>query len=163
MKGILTMNTMLVDVAYHGLLGLIATAGFAIWFNVPKDALLRVCAVGALGYVTRRVLIDLGHAPASSSFWAALCIGLVGYWIARRYDEPRVILSIPGIIPLVPGIPAYNALVSFFNGELTKGLENAVRATMIIGALAAGLIAARMLTMRRLSEEPFLFGMHRSD
>jgi len=155
-------QSILLDVGYHGLLGVVATLGFAIWFNVPKDALARVAAVGSLGYITRRTFVDLHFSPASSSFWAALCIGLVGYFIARRNDEPRVILSIPGIIPLVPGIPAYNALVSFFDGDISKGLENAVRATMIIGALAAGLIGARMVTMRRLSEEPIVFGFGRS-
>lgn len=152
---------MVFDVAYHAILGVFATLGFAIWFNVPRDALFRVALVGSSGYVTRRVLVHLHHSPAMSSFWAALGIGVIGYLMARVKDEPRVIFSIPGIIPLVPGIPAYNALVSFFNGDIPRGLESAVKATTILGALAAGLIGARIMTMRRLSEEPILFGFNR--
>lgn len=144
------VTTTILDVIYHGLLGVFATLGFAVWFNVPRDTLARVTLVGSLGYITRRVFIHLGHTPATACFWAALGIGLLGYEFARRKNEPRVIFTIPGIIPLVPGIPAYEALVAFFSGNISAGIENGVRASMILGALAAGLTGARALTMRRI-------------
>ncbi len=144
---------LLATVAQQAALGFFATLGFAIWFNVPKDLLLRGALTGMVGFLVRATLLASGFAPAAASFVASFCIGTLGYLIAKHGRSPRVIFTIPGIIPLVPGIPAYEALVSFVHGDLQAGLDNVVRATLVTGALAGGLTAARALTLRRDTTE----------
>jgi uncharacterized membrane protein YjjB (DUF3815 family) len=134
-------------VPYHFVLGLAATCGFALWFNVPPRILPRTCLFGGGAYVVRLLLLQLGESPAAAAFWAALFAGLAGYAQARNARVPRVLLTVPAVIPLVPGIPAYAAIVSFFRGDALAGLESVVKATLIIAALAGGLTAARVVTM----------------
>lgn len=134
--------------AYQAALGFVATVGFAVWFNVPRDMLLRGGLVGTSGYLVRWACTLIGYSAPVSSFWAAFAIGLLGYASVRRSQHPRVIFTIPGIIPLVPGIPAYESLIALFQGDILRGLENGVRASLVITALAAGLTAARAVAMK---------------
>lgn len=143
----MSLSPLAILAAYHFLLGLTATCGFALWFNVPRNILPRTCLFGGGAYVVRLVLMQLGESPATAVFWAALFAGLAGYVQARNARVPRVLLTVPAVIPLVPGVPAYAAIVSFFRGDVLAGLESAVKATMIIAALAGGLTAARVVTM----------------
>jgi uncharacterized membrane protein YjjB (DUF3815 family) len=133
--------------AVHFVLGLTATCGFALWFNVPRRILPRTCVFGGGAHVVRLVLLQLGESPGTAAFWAALFAGLAGYAQARNARVPRVLLTVPAVIPLVPGVPAYAAIVSFFRGDALAGLESGVKAMMIVAALAGGLTAARVITM----------------
>jgi uncharacterized membrane protein YjjB (DUF3815 family) len=133
--------------AYHFVLGCVATCGFALWFNVPRDIVARTCLFGGGAYLVRFVLIHLGESPAAAAFWASLFVGLAGYAQARSARVPRVLLTVPAVIPLVPGIAAYDTIVSFFRGDPLAGLGSAVKATIIVVALAGGLIAARVVTL----------------
>ena len=139
----------LLAAGYQALLGMAATLGFAVWFNVPRDQLLRTVVVGTLGFLVRWALLEDGRSPATASFWAAFFIGTAAYATARFSLQPRVTYTIPSVIPLVPGIPAYESLVRFFHRDISGGLDYAVRATLVIGALAGGLTAARAITMKR--------------
>ncbi|MGA2450988.1 MAG: threonine/serine exporter family protein [Polyangiaceae bacterium] len=132
--------------AYHFVLGCVATCGFALWFNVPRGVVGRTCLFGGGAYVVRLLLLHMGESPAAAAFWAALFVGLAGYAQARKARVPRVILTVPAVIPLVPGIPAYDTIVNFFRGDALGGLGSAVKATMILVALAGGLTAARVVT-----------------
>lgn len=127
-------------------LGAFATLGFAVWFRVPREALTRVVAVGTAGFVVRQLLVHFGVQTPIASFWAALLIGLFGLERARSVGCPRVIFTVTGVIPLVPGIPAYESLVRFTAGDLDGGVAALVRATAVILALAGGLTAARAVS-----------------
>ena len=134
------------DLLVQALLGVVATLGFAVWFNLPRKSLVRAGAVGAGGYIVRFLLLNVGQPPFVASFWAAFVVGLAGFRLtALRY--PRVMFTVTGIIPLVPGIPAYQALVYLSKGNVLSGLESSLRATLIIASLSAGLTVARAITM----------------
>ncbi len=128
-------------------LGAVATLGFAVWFRVPRETLGRVVLVGMLGFLTRQSLNAMGVAAPVSSFWAALLIGVVGLGRARTFHYPRLIFTVTGVIPLIPGIPAYKSLVCFTGGDLDGGIASMVQATLTILALAGGLTAARAVTL----------------
>jgi uncharacterized membrane protein YjjB (DUF3815 family) len=129
-------------------LGAVATLGFAVWFRVPRETLGRVVLVGASGFVLRQVLVRIGVASPVASFWSALLIGVVGLERARTFRYPRVIFTVTGVIPLVPGIPAYESLVRFTAGDVDGGIAGVVRATATLLALGGGLAAARSVTFR---------------
>ncbi len=134
------------DVLIQVLMGFVATAGFAILFNVPRHMLLLTGLIGAAGHTLRIVLRGFGVSNELASFCGALTVGLVGYWSARHVHTPRLIFTVTGIIAMVPGIPAYEVIVYFNQGDILDGLQSAVRATLLAGAIAAGLSTARILT-----------------
>ena len=130
-------------------LGATATLGFAVWFRVPRETLARVVLVGTTGFLVRQSLNAWGVAPPVSSFWAAMMIGVFGLTRARTFRYPRLIFTVTGVIPLIPGIPAYESLVRFTGGDLDGGVASMVQATLIILALGGGLTAARAVTFPR--------------
>ncbi len=134
------------DLFLQGLFGFVATTGFAILFNVPRRALLIAGLIGTAGHLLRFVLRQVGVSNELATFCGALLVGLVGYWQARRMYVPRLIFTVTGTISMVPGIPAYEVIFYFNKGDILAGLQSAVRAALIAGAIAAGLSTARILT-----------------
>jgi uncharacterized membrane protein YjjB (DUF3815 family) len=138
----LILETLLLQSA----MGFLTTFGFAILFNVPRRTLLSVSVVGAAGHLIRHLLSRVGVSAEVAAFSGAFVVGVVGYWLAMRYGLPRLIFTVTGIVSMIPGAQAYQALVQISEGGLADGLTNAVRAGLVIGAIAAGLATARILT-----------------
>lgn len=130
------------------LAGLAATA-FAFCLGVPRRHTL-ICGVcAALGHSTQAVLLALGFSLAFSTFSGATLIGFLGIIFARKFFIPRVVFTVPGIIPMLPGTFVFNALLALVQasaiGATTppsialEALSNFMRAAVIICALAAGI------------------------
>jgi uncharacterized membrane protein YjjB (DUF3815 family) len=134
------------DLLLQGLFGFVATAGFAVLFNIPRRVLISAALIGAVGHLLRFALRQVGISNEVATFCGALTVGLVGYWQARRMHLPRLVFTVTGIISMVPGVSAYEIVVYFSKGDILDGLQSAVRATLIAGAIAAGLSTARILT-----------------
>jgi uncharacterized membrane protein YjjB (DUF3815 family) len=132
-------------------IGFVATLGFAVWFALPRETLLRAGVVGMGGFLLRGALVHSGRSLVLASFFAACFIGVFGYYRARTFHYPRVIFTVTGIIPLVPGISVYRALLQFSQGAVGAGLENAIQGFFVIAALAAGLTAGRAMTLGKLA------------
>src|SRR5262249_40564824 len=115
-------------------------------FNVPRRALLPAALIGAIGHLLRFALRHFGISNEVATFLGALAVGLVGYWQARRVQLPRLVFTVAGIISMAPGVPADEVVVYFSKGDILDGLQSFVRATLLAGAIAAGLSTARILT-----------------
>jgi uncharacterized membrane protein YjjB (DUF3815 family) len=139
------------ELAIDAVIGFVATLGFAIWFSLPRETLLRAGLVGMGGFLVRSLVTRLGQPLMVGSFFAALFIGVFGYYRARTFHYPRAIFTVTGIIPLVPGVSSYRAILLFSQGNLTLGLENAVQAMFVIASLAAGLTVARTFTANQVT------------
>src|SRR5262249_42974558 len=131
---------------FQALLGFCVTGGFAVLFNVPLDALPYAALIGAGGHILRISLRSLCVSTEIATFFGSFMVGLVGYWIARRRHQPRLIFTVTGIISMVRGIPAYEMIIYFAHDAVLDGLQSAIRAGLVTGAIAAGLSAARLLT-----------------
>jgi uncharacterized membrane protein YjjB (DUF3815 family) len=134
------------DLLIQTTLGFVVTIGFAVLFNVPREALLQSAIIGAGGHLLRFSLRTLGLSLEVATFCGAFAVGLAGYLMARRLHMPRLVFTVTGIISMVPGIPAYEAIIHFSNGDALQGLRSVVRATLITGAIAGGLSTARLIT-----------------
>lgn len=135
-------------------LGVIATVGFGILFNVPRRTLAAACLTGGLGRVCRLICANGGFSVEAASFVASLLVGLLGQILAMRYGTPRTVFTVTGIIPMVPGVPAFSAVLDFATGDISGGLIFMVQTGLIAGALAMGLttvrILVRLLGLRRI-------------
>jgi uncharacterized membrane protein YjjB (DUF3815 family) len=137
------------DLVSQAVLGFGVTFGFAVLFNVPRAVLFQSSAIGAAGHVVKVSLQRVGFSTELATFCGAFIVGLVGYLAARRFHVPRLIFTVTGIISMVPGIPAYEAIIYLTRGDMLIGLQSAVRASLIIGAIATGLSTARLITEHR--------------
>jgi uncharacterized membrane protein YjjB (DUF3815 family) len=126
----------------------IGGCGFALLFNsAPRTALV----VGLLGLVSndlRLALRDAGMMAAPATFIGALAVGLLASLADRRLGVPRLALTVPAIIIMVPGIPAFQAIVLLNRGEMLEALQAASLCGFVTGAMAIGLASARFLTER---------------
>ena len=129
----------------QGFWAFVATTGFAVLFNVPTRMLAVSGFTGAMGLMWRNALLEAGIHSVAATFGGALIVGLLGYTQARFFHQPRLVFTVNGIVPMIPGVPAFQTMVYFVRGDINAGLESAVVAFLLIGAIAFGLVTARML------------------
>ncbi|MCQ4087102.1 threonine/serine exporter family protein [Saccharibacillus sp. JS10] len=128
----------------HFLTSFFGAAAFVILFNAPKKSLFHCGLVGMLGWVLYvYVRDDIGEAPATLA--ASLLVGILCQLFAKFYRTPVIIFSVAGIIPLVPGGMAYNAMRRFVENRYDEALQIGAQTLMIAGAIAAGLVLSEVL------------------
>jgi uncharacterized membrane protein YjjB (DUF3815 family) len=132
------------DVLVQGFWAFIATVGFAVLFNIPTRLVLVCGLTGAAGHICRRVLLNHGIHPATAAYCGAVVVGFVGYLEARFFQMPRLVFTVTGIIPMVPGVQAFETIVYFMRDDILTGVETTVRVILIVGAIGAGLTTARL-------------------
>jgi len=120
--------------------------GFAVLFNSPARAALAVGVLSLVSNDLRLALRDAGMMAAPAAFIGALAVGLLASLVDRRLDVPRLALAVPGIIIMVPGIPAFQAIVQFNRGEMLEALQAASLCAFVTGALGIGLATAQVFT-----------------
>ncbi|MGD8111904.1 threonine/serine exporter family protein [Vibrio sp. NTOU-M3] len=135
----------------------IPAVGFALVFNVPKNA-LKYCAIGgALGHGSRYLMMHFGIPIEWATFFAATVVGMIGvHWSHRFLAHPKV-FTVASLIPMVPGVFAFKAMIALvelnhqgYNPELVAMLfENFLKAMFIIAGLAVGLAMPGLLFYRR--------------
>ena len=126
----------------------IAAATFCILFNAPKRALLQCGFAGMVGWMVY-LIFDAELGTVTATFAATVVVGIVSLFFARTFKMPVIIFSVAGIIPLVPGGLAYDAMRKFVEEDYTRAVEIATRALMLSGAIAAGLVLSEVLGDRK--------------
>ncbi|NQX67747.1 threonine/serine exporter family protein [Paenibacillus alba] len=123
----------------------IATAAFAILFNVPKRSLIQCGFVGMVGwmlYVSCQ-LIPLN--PILATLIASFFVTVVSQFFAKIYKTPVIVFSVSGIIPLVPGGLAYDAMRNVVLNNYDLAVQLAAKAFMLSGAIAIGLVFSEVI------------------
>lgn len=138
----------------------VAAVGFAVLFNVPPRILAGCALMGASGYLGRALMLEAGFPLELSSLAAALLIGFLSDQFAKRWRTPRIVFSVPGVIPLVPGALAYQTMLGVFELILLPDLSqegyflllqtavNGIKTGLVLVALALGTIAPNLLFRR---------------
>lgn len=129
----------------------ISAIGFSMIFNTPKR-LLWVVAIGGIIAVCTRNIVNLGPSNGNVGLdWGLIIGSLVGSSLisiicikaVHVFHTPHHCLSIPSVIPMVPGVLMYRALFAIIEmhgvvGELTEAFRNGIRASLITGCIAIG-------------------------
>ncbi|GLC88050.1 threonine/serine exporter family protein [Lysinibacillus piscis] len=121
-----------------------ATAGIAVIFNAPRKVLFHCGFVGVVGWGIYFILAERGMDVVNASFFGAFVIAIVAHLYARRFKMPMVIFIVSGIIPLVPGGMAYNAMRNVVEDDYLQGLQYGLKAFLITGAIVVGLVFAEV-------------------
>jgi len=127
------------------ILSFFATAGIGVIFNVPRKNLIYCGFVGVVGWMIYFILTEHGMDVVNASFFSAFVIAIVSHLYARRFKMPMIIFIVGGIIPLVPGGMAYNAMRNVVEDDYIQGLQYGLKAFLITGAIVIGLVFAEVL------------------
>ncbi|WP_422661573.1 threonine/serine exporter family protein [Paenibacillus sp. EC2-1] len=122
----------------------IASAAFGMIFNVPRKALMQCGFAGMIGWILYIWLQNMEVNPITATVVAAFLVTMISYYFAKKYKTPIIVFSVSGIIPLVPGGLAYDALRHVAMNEYDLAVQLGARAFMISGAIALGLILAEV-------------------
>lgn len=129
----------------QALLSFLAAASFGIIFNAPRKTLLYCGSVGAAGWLVYKLYVEFSSDSVQASFLGAFIVAVVAHLFAKRFRTPVIIFSVAGIIPLVPGGLAYNAMRHIVENDYLEAISFASRAFMVSGAIAMGLVFAEVI------------------
>jgi uncharacterized membrane protein YjjP (DUF1212 family) len=121
-----------------------AGLGFVVVLQAqPRDGLW-IVAIGALGVIGGR----LGAATLGielGTFAGALAVGLASNAYARLTQRPAAVVSVPGILLLVPGSVGFRGLTSLMERQAVAGIETIFSMVLTAVALVAGLLVAAVV------------------
>ncbi|MFD0050734.1 threonine/serine exporter family protein [Actinomycetes bacterium NPDC127524] len=123
----------------------IASASFGIIFNVPKNSIVKCGLVGMLGWLLYYALVENNVNSVIATLAAAFLVAVISLVFAKTYKTPIIIFSVSGIIPLVPGGMAYDAMRHFVQNDYNVAIQLAAKAFMLSGAIAMGLMFAEVM------------------
>jgi uncharacterized membrane protein YjjP (DUF1212 family) len=128
----------------------IGVFGFSIMFNSPRKMATIAGIIGAITNTLRLELIDFTNIPvAAAAFIGAFIAGILASIIKKKIAYPRITLTIPSIVIMVPGLYMYRAIYSIGIMDISAGALWIAKATLIVLALPLGLIFARMITDKK--------------
>ncbi len=134
------------NAAIWGLASLIGVGGFAILFDARLKMVGLAAMIGAVANLLRLALLS-GDVPAqTASFAAGLSIGLLATLAARWGNIPRITVSVPASIIMVPGTALYRAMYYLNAGSINIFLAETTRASLLMVAIGGGLALARFIT-----------------
>lgn len=121
--------------------------GFSVMFNSPVKIAATAAAIGAVSNTLRLELVDLSTCPpAIAAFLGALTAGLLASLLKAYVGYPRVSITVPSIVIMVPGLYLYKAIYNLGIMSLSDAAVWMTSALLIIAALPLGLIFARIVT-----------------
>lgn len=137
----------------------LAAMGFALLFNVPKRALIYCMIGGAIGHAVRTLLMSqFGLGIELATLIGATSIGFWGKWCALRLKMPSMIFAISAVIPMVPGVFAYQTMIGLLGVTTVSNTEagdvlvqasmNGIKTGLILAALASGIVAPSLFFQR---------------
>lgn len=140
---------------FQAMLSFIGVACFAIIFNAPSSLLIHCGAVGSIGWMIYSIFTEQGMDTVQASFLGAFVVAIGSHALARQFKQPMIVFNVAGIIPLVPGGIAYNAMRSAVENNYLDTIQYGLKAFLISGSIVMGLVFAEVIMQ-------LLFRMFRS-
>ena len=88
-----------------------AALGFAVLFNVPPRTLATVFLIAAAGCLCRLLLMQTSINIILATFIGSAFIGVLSIFGAHKNVTAPFVLSIPAVIPMVPGVFIYRLIL----------------------------------------------------
>ncbi|BDD09703.1 membrane protein [Fulvitalea axinellae] len=139
-----------------------AALGFAVLFNLPRKSLWAAGLLGAIGHTVRHLVMHYHWGDiVVGTLVAAFTISIIGMLIAHHTDSPSLIFSFCALIPMVPGLFAYQALISLISivttekkisdilAQIALASSNGLKAMFVFFCLSFG-VAIPILGLREI-------------
>ncbi|CAG7646911.1 hypothetical protein PAESOLCIP111_05270 [Paenibacillus solanacearum] len=122
-----------------------ASAAFAILFQAPRRTLLQCGFVGMAGWLLYISFMDMSTDPILATLYASFFITVLSLLFAKWYKTPIIVFNVAGIIPLVPGGLAYDAMRNVVENRYDIAVQLGFKAFLLSGAIAAGLFFTEVI------------------
>lgn len=117
------MNIDFFQIIQDGFFAAIASIGFAVISNPPKKAVAVSAFLACVGHSFRFYLLQTTSISLSgATLLAALGIGLMSLVFAKRIHCPAEVFSFPSLLPMIPGMYAYNLILSLMKFANTSDI-----------------------------------------
>ncbi|MCM3726229.1 threonine/serine exporter family protein [Neobacillus cucumis] len=133
------------DILSQAITSFLATAAFGILFNAPKESLIKCGIIGMGGWLIYFLLEGYNHDPIVATLAATIFIAVLSQEMAKIYKMPVIIFSVAGIIPLVPGGLAYDAMRNIVENNYNNAIALSARVLMLAGTIAFGLVFSEVI------------------
>ena len=139
----------------YALAAAISAMGFSMIFNIQRR-LLWVVAIGGILAVCTRNFVNLGPSTDNigldmglviGSFAGSVLVSLIAIKAVHWFHVPNHVLTIPSVIPMIPGVLMYRMLFGLINMNvqsidqvtpLMKAIESGVNSGLVIMCIALG-------------------------
>lgn len=120
----------------------LCAAAFAFACYAPWRALLPTALTAGVASGVYRAIDETALGRSWAAAVAAVLIGLVSYSVSGRVRVPPLVVVVPALVPLLPGLSIYRGLSLLNQGgaQTSAGLLAMVTAGSVALALAAGVI-----------------------
>jgi uncharacterized membrane protein YjjP (DUF1212 family) len=128
------------------------TCGFALFYNATWAQAGLAILGGMAGHGSRFLALEAGCRLEIATFIGGLAVGIVAALIARSQKVPFAVVAFAGAVTMMPGIQIYRTLggvlrlarwkESAEQTMIASFLGNASQASLVVAALALGLIVA---------------------
>ena len=122
-----------------------ASSGFGILFGAPKKALIQCGFVGMSGWMLYFFLTENYMDAVPATIFSAMLVSVFSYTFAKIFKYPIIIFNVSGIIPLVPGGMAYNAMRHFVENDYATAVELSAEVLLLAGGIAIGLMFSEVV------------------
>ena len=110
-----------------------AGLGFAYACMPPKKTLIFSALLAAVAHSCRFLLIQSQiFSIAAATLFASFLIGVLGMLCAKRLKVPAEIIAFPALLPMIPGIYAYKAVLALFSYIRAAGAEHKLRPPYLV-------------------------------
>jgi uncharacterized membrane protein YjjB (DUF3815 family) len=124
----------------------LGVAGFAVMFNSTPRMVLIAASLGTIGNLARLAMVSASMPAQLGAGLGGLIVGLAAAPLTKRFAIPRITVTVPACLIMIPGTAMYR-MMYWFNAENTvRALGFGVDAVLAVLAIAIGLAVARMLT-----------------
>jgi uncharacterized membrane protein YjjP (DUF1212 family) len=117
---------------------ILASACYAIVFHIPVRAILPAGLAGGLCWLVYLLALPATQSALIATFLASFAAGLVSWVLARLRQSPTTLYTLPGVLPLLPGLPIYSGMLALSQNRSNDGILQLITATFLGGAIAAG-------------------------
>ena len=139
----------------YALAAAISAMGFSMIFNIQRR-LLWVVAIGGILAVCTRNFVNLGPSTDNigldmglviGSFSGSVLVSLIAVKAVHWFHVPNHVLTIPSVIPMIPGVLMYRMLFGLINMNVTdidkvttlmKAIECGVNSGLVIMCISVG-------------------------
>ncbi len=117
------IKELLMDAFFAG----VAAAGFGAMANAHKRYLFFTALIAGLGHAFRYYLMNsaLALPLVPSTFLAAFLISLMGFLFAYKSETASEVITFPALLPMIPGLLAYNTVLYSVNFLKTSDMLEA--------------------------------------
>ena len=145
------------DVLFKGIWCALAAMGFGVLFNAPRKSLWMILLVGFLGGTTKFALMlpAVGARIVFATFLTGLVIGFAGVYLGNWRKLIPMMITIPSVIPLVPGVFFYRSILGLislaqvpseeYTQQVNQTVYNGTMTVFVLLAITLGVVIPLIL------------------